>query len=65
MQGGEQLAFDYLLVATGSTYPAGVKPDVTRLTDKAARLQQLAGVRAQVRGAGACMGAQSPSAVAT
>jgi NADH dehydrogenase FAD-containing subunit len=48
LQGGETLAFDYAVVCTGSSYPAGVKPSDTQLTDKASRLQQFADIKAKV-----------------
>lgn len=49
LQGGNRLAFDYCLLASGSTYPAGVKPDPAQLLDRPARLQQFADIRAQVK----------------
>ncbi|EFN60120.1 hypothetical protein CHLNCDRAFT_133478 [Chlorella variabilis] len=32
---GETLDFDYALLCTGSSYPSGVKPDMTKLQDRA------------------------------
>lgn len=48
LQGGERLAFDYALLATGSSYPAGVKAEAAAAGDRAARLQQFTAIREQV-----------------
>lgn len=47
-QSGEKVAFDYALLATGSTYPSGVKPAATALLGRTQRLQQFADIRQQV-----------------
>lgn len=56
MQSGEQLDFDYAILCTGSSYPAGIKPAVDRLTDRAARIKQFSDVAEKVGAAVAYAG---------
>lgn len=58
LQSGETIQFDYALLATGSSYPAAIKPPVDRLTDQATRLKAMSEVGDMVsQGAGSRGGA--------
>jgi NADPH-dependent 2,4-dienoyl-CoA reductase/sulfur reductase-like enzyme len=48
LQDGETIAFDYCILTTGSTYPAGVKPPADVPSDRVARLKQFSEVAEKV-----------------
>lgn len=58
LQGGDKVAFDYALIAAGSSYPSAIKPNTAQLSDRAGRLHEFADVRSKVGAAQRVAGGQ-------